>query len=353
MRLRRLTRIDPDRWDRLLERSPGGGHFLQSAAWGTLKRRYGWRPFHFVLQDEMDAIRGTALALAYRTPIGRDLLYMPKGPWIDWRDPAAVTALVVGIGAWGRRHSAFAVRMEPAIAEGDDEAWRFLQRSGVERARWEMQYKTGWVVDLRGGEEGLLAAMKPKTRYNIRLAERRGVRIVHDSRAAALRAFHAMYRETGERDRFSTRPERYITDSCEAMLRAGRATVIWAEHEGQRLAGIVVYRFGAKAWYWYGASASEGRQLMPTYLVQWEGMRWARAHGCTSYDMTGVPSPEHLDEDDPFWGLYRFKSGFGGAAQDLVGTCELPLAPLDRAIWTRSEPIYYRLYQRLHGDVYY
>jgi lipid II:glycine glycyltransferase (peptidoglycan interpeptide bridge formation enzyme) len=260
---------------------------------------------------------------------------------------------VDGLRKWGRRHHAFVLRIEPAIAEGDVTAWRLLQAHGVERARWEMQYKTGWVVDLPGGEADLLAAMKPKTRYNIRLAVRKGVTIVHDDSAASLRRFHELYLATGARDGFATRPARYVIASCRAMLDAGRATVIWAEHDGSRLAAIVAYRFGEKAWYWLGASSSEGRQLMPTYLVQWEGMRWARAHGCTRYDMTSVPSPDHLGEDDPFWGLYRFKSGFGGAAEDLVGTCEMAIAPAARHAWTRIEPIYYRVYQRLHGDVYY
>lgn len=352
MRLRWLRRVDGATWDDLVARSPGGGHFLQSRAWGALKRRFGWRPFHFALQDDRGDLRGTALVLAHRTPLGRDLLYCPKGPWIDWHDPDAVATLLEGLRAWGRRHGAFALRLEPAIAEGDEAAWRLLRGSGVERARWEMQYKTGWVVDLRGEAE-LLASMKPKTRYNIRLAERKGVTIAHDSSPMALRRFHDLYQLTGERDGFATRPAEYMIASCRAMLDTGRATVIWAEHGGERLAAIAAYRFGEKAWYWYGASATEGRQLMPAYLVQWEGMRWARAHGCTRYDMTGVPSPEHLHERDPFWGLYRFKSGFGGAAEDLVGTCELTINSVLQRAWTRIEPIYYRVYERLRGDVYY
>jgi lipid II:glycine glycyltransferase (peptidoglycan interpeptide bridge formation enzyme) len=353
MKLRWLHRVDAATWDDLVVRSPGGGHFLQSHAWGALKRRFGWRPSHFALHDERGGLLGTALMLAYRTPLGRELLYCPKGPWIDWHDPEAATALLDGLRAWGRRHGAFALRLDPAIAEGDQAAWRLLRAHGVERARWEMQYKTGWVVDLRGTEADLLAAMKPKTRYNIRLAERKGVTVVHDNGPASLREFHKLYLLTGKRDGFATRPERYVIASCQTMIDAGRATVIWAEYEGRRLAAIVAYRFGEKSWYWYGASASEGRHLMPSYLVQWEGMRWARAHGCTRYDMTGVPSPDQLSEDDPFWGLYRFKSGFGGGAEDLVGTCELAIEPLPRRAWTRIESIYYRVYQKARGDVYY
>jgi lipid II:glycine glycyltransferase (peptidoglycan interpeptide bridge formation enzyme) len=353
MKLRWLRRVDAATWDDLLARSPGGGHFLQSYAWGTLKRRFGWRPFHFVLTDDGSVPRGVALALAYRTPLGRDLLYCPKGPWVDWHDPRAVAALLDGLRAWGWRHGAFALRLEPPVAEGDDAARHLLRARGVERARWEMQYRTGWVVDLRGSEADLLAAMKPKTRYNIRLAERKGVAIVHDTSDESLRQFHELYLLTGRRDGFATRSAGYIIASCRAMVDAGRATVIWAEHDGRRLAAIVAYRFGEKAWYWLGASASEGRQLMPTYLAQWAGMRWARAHGCVRYDMTSVPASEHLREDDPFWGLYRFKSGFGGAAEELIGTCELPIDPLPRRAWTRIEPIYYRVYQKLRGDVYY
>jgi peptidoglycan pentaglycine glycine transferase (the first glycine) len=353
MRLCTIRGATAGAWDRVVQASPGGGHFLQSHAWGVMKRRFGWRPFRFVLRDGAGSVCGAIQVLAYRTPLGKDLLYCPKGPWIDWRNAEAVTTLLHGLRRWGRRHGAFALRLEPHIQEADGESWRLLANHGVERAPWEMQYKTGWVVDLQGDAAALLAAMKPKTRYNTRLAERKGVRIVHDGSPAALNDFYTLYRHTAARDGFIPRSRTYLLDSCAAMLNAGHATVIWAEYGGRRNAAIVTYAFGRKAWYWLGASFSEDRQLMAPYLLQWEGMRWARGRGCTRYDMTGVPAPATLKEDDPLWGLYRFKSGFGGAFEDLVGTCELPIDPLTCRIWRALEPAYYRSYQFLHHDVYY
>lgn len=353
MRLVRVRGIHAGAWDALVMSSPGGGHFLQSFAWGTVKRRFHWRPYSFVLRDDGGGALGTALVLAYHTPLGRGLLYCPKGPWIDWGNRQSVDATLTGLRDWGRRRGAFALRFDPPVPREDAAARALLRMAGAQVARWEMQYRTGWVVDLKGTEAELLAAMKAKTRYNVRLAERKGVRAVYDHSAAALDAFHAMYALTAARDGFAPRPREYIKESVGAMVRSGNGALIWAEHESRRLAAIVTYAFGAKAWYWLGASSTEDRQLMPAYLAQWEGMRWARNRGCTRYDMTGVPDSDTLNEDDPFWGLYRFKSGFGGAPEDLVGTCELTIDPVVNAVWQTVEPIYYRLYQRIRGDVYY
>jgi lipid II:glycine glycyltransferase (peptidoglycan interpeptide bridge formation enzyme) len=306
-----------------------------------------------VLRDTAGRIRGVAQVLAYRTPLGKDLLYCPKGPWVDWSNAPAVTALLTGLRRWGLRHGSLALRLEPHIQEGDSTTWGLLAGLGVVRAPWEMQYKTGWVVDLRGSDAALLAAMKPKTRYNIRLAERKGVRIIQDASPGALGEFYTLYYHTAARDGFAPRSRDYLLSSCAAMLAAGHGTVLWAEYGDRRIAAIVPYSFGRNAWYWLGASAGEERQVMAPYLLQWEGMRWARGRGCTRYDMTGVPAPATLKEDDPLWGLYRFKSGFGGAFEDLVGTCELSIDPVANRIWRALEPAYYRSYQLLRHDVYY
>ncbi len=107
------------------------------------------------------------------------------------------------------------------------------------------------------------------------------------------------------------------------MFAAGKAHLFLAQLNGDDLAGVMVYTLGSKMWYQYGASRSEGRNLMAANLLQWEVMRWGKRRGFTSYDMLAVPSPPHLQEDHPWWGLYRFKNGFGGHMLDTVGTSDL------------------------------
>jgi lipid II:glycine glycyltransferase (peptidoglycan interpeptide bridge formation enzyme) len=117
---------------------------------------------------------------------------------------------------------------------------------------------------------------------------------------------------------------------------------------------MLIYTLGGKYWYAWGASSDEKRNLMPTYLLQWELMRWARERGFTHYDLGAVPSPDNLDDENhPLYGVYKFKEGFGSEMVDFVGCWDLPVGPVRAALWNRVEPVYYRLYQRLKGDIYY
>ena len=163
--------------------------------------------------------------------------------------------------------------------------------------------------------------MKPKWRYNIRLAERRGV-VVRDGAAADLPAFYAMYAETGGRDGFLVRPFDYYRAIWERFLADGLGHVLLAEVEGAPVAGLLIFRYGPTAWYFYGASTAQSRDLMPNHALQWAALRWAKAAGCTRYDWWGAP--DVLDESDPMWGVYRFKQGFGGEFTPWIGAWDFP-----------------------------
>jgi len=184
--------------------------------------------------------------------------------------------------------------------------------------------------------------MKPKWRYNIRLAERSGV-VVRDGSVSDLPAFYAMYAETGARDGFLVRPFEYYRAIWERFLADGMAHVLLAEVDGpavdrpaadqptsgkavvaRPVAGLILFRFGPTAWYFYGASTGQHRDLMPNHALQWAAMRWAKAHGCTRYDWWGAP--DVLAESDPMWGVYRFKQGFGGTVVRYTGAWDLPLS---------------------------
>jgi len=138
-----------------------------------------------------------------------------------------------------------------------------------------------------------------------------------------------------------------------AMYNAGQGRFFFATHEGEPLAAIFVFTFGAKCWYIYGASSNGKRNLMPTYLLQWQVMRWARERSIRYYDMVAVPRPENLDEEDSLWGVYRFKVGFGGEIADFLGCLDLPIKRVCAAAWYRFEPVVYRLHQKLEQNVFY
>ena len=340
-------------WDRLVVASPGGGHVLQSHAWGEFKRAQGWQPLRLVLEEDGQP-RGTAQLLRYRTPLaGRSLLFAPKGPWLPWDDAWALAHFFAKIEELAGRYGAFLLRMEPEVLEEDLTGRAHLRDFGVRRAPWELQYKTSWVIDLEPDEEHLLAAMKPTHRRNITKGRRNGVEAIEDNSPAARSRFYDLLKETALRDGFPIRTRDYLFAAWEAMVTAGHAHLFMGRREGEDLAGIMVYILGHKMWYQYGASRTEGRNLMAAPLLQWEVMRWARARGVRSYDMLAVPSPPHLNEDHPWWGLYRFKNGFGGHMLDTVGTSDVALAPRTAALWRRMEPAYRRWHLWARDNDYY
>ena len=346
--------VSRSQWDAWLESSPGGGHILQSYEWGEFKRRLNWRPVRLALEQD-GQVAGLGQFLVYDTPlVPGTLMYCAKGPWLPWEDEEAVRAFFGGVLAAAERQGAHTVKIEPEVREQQTWVRDLLLEMGFQRFRWDLNFKTTMIVDLSPSEEDLLANMKGKTRYNIRLATKRGVRVVEDNSLEARERFWGMFEQTADRNGFVIRrPRDYNFAAWGTMYDAGRAHLFFAEHEGDRLAAMLIYAFGHKYWYMLGASTNEKRNLMSSHLLQWEVMRWAKRHGITRYDMVAVPSPDELDESNSLYGVYRFKVGFGGEVEDFLGCLDLPVRHVRAELWNRVEPLYYRLYQKLKGDIYY
>jgi lipid II:glycine glycyltransferase (peptidoglycan interpeptide bridge formation enzyme) len=188
------------------------------------------------------------------------------------------------------------------------------------------------VVDLQGTEDQILARMKQKTRYNIRLARRKGVVI---RQTGDVETFYQLMEITAERDAFGVHNRTYYQQAFDLFEPRGQCALLIAEFEEQPLAGLMVFTRGKRAWYFYGASSNEQRQLMPTYLLQWIAMQWAKAQGCLEYDLWGVPDAEleeletgFMERDDGLWGVYRFKRGFGGDLRRSAPTWDRVYNPL-------------------------
>jgi lipid II:glycine glycyltransferase (peptidoglycan interpeptide bridge formation enzyme) len=191
------------------------------------------------------------------------------------------------------------------------------------------------LIDLRLDEEQLLANMKQKTRYNIRLAQRKGV-AVRAASLAELPLLYRLYAQTAARDNFVIRDEQYYLRLWSTMMQAGMAEPLIAEVQGEPVAGVVIFRFGRKAWYMHGMSSLAHREKMPNYLLQWEAMRRARAAGCEVYDLWGAP--DEFVESDPLWRVYRFKEGLGGKVVRHLGAWDLPIRGSAYWVYTRFLP---------------
>ncbi|GAC1444417.1 MAG: hypothetical protein NVSMB52_03800 [Chloroflexota bacterium] len=151
-----------------------------------------------------------------------------------------------------------------------------------------------------------------------------------------------MYTVTAKRDGFSTHSLEYYRQVMSVLQPPGMANLLLAHHEGDLLAGIVVFLFGHLGQYMYGASSNQKRNLMAPYLLQWEGMRWAKNLGATTYDLWGIP--DRLEESDDLWGVYRHKRGYGGDIKRYIGAFDLVQAPVQHfALEQIARPIMKRI----------
>ncbi|WP_420000184.1 lipid II:glycine glycyltransferase FemX [Streptomyces boninensis] len=332
--------------------------FLQTPAWGRVKTEWrseslGW----------FDGGRLVGAGLVLHRPVPRmeryTLAYLPEGPVIDWA--GELDAWLDPLAAYLKAHGAFAIRLGPPVRtdtwsagqvkEGiADPAIRVLTEvgrqwadpvgarvtGGLKDAGWlpqspvegfgagHPQFK--YELTLTGKtEDDLLRGMNQQWRRNIKKAERAGVEV---TTGGDLKAFHDLYVHTAERDRFTPRPLRYF-ETMFAELGAedpDRIKLYFARHQGDLVAATVLVRVGAHAWYSYGASSTEKREVRGSNACQWAMIRDSLAAGCDVYDLRGITPT--LDADDPHVGLIRFKTGTGGQAVRYAGEWDLPLRPL-------------------------
>lgn len=337
MKLRTTQHASRAEWNAALAELPKA-HVLQTWEWSEFKSRYGWQPTRYLWLGD-DRPRAAASVLTRRP--GRRLpavMYVPKGPALDYGDTGLLEHVLSHLEGVARQERALFVKIDPDVradtAEGKAVV-ETLRRRGWRASREQIQFRNTILLDLTRGPDELLAAMKSKWRYNVRLAARRGVS-VRRGVLADLPLLYQMYAETAARDGFVIRPEVYYRDAWGTFIEAGLAQPLIAEVEGEPVAMVIVFHLAERAWYMYGASRAVHREKMPNHLLQWEAMRWAQEQGCTIYDMWGAP--DVLDESDPLWGVYRFKQGFGGEFVRHIGAWDFPVSRFGYWLYTMVMP---------------
>lgn len=317
-----------EQWDTFVA---AHGHFLQSWGWGELKALAGWHPLRVALWDgeimvaTAQVLRKTVSSLPLA--LGH-LAYIPKGPVLDWQQPALYETFFALLDTYLRRQGAIALRWEPDVADDSSEGQalqQYLSSRGVHAAPPVQPLRT-IVLDLEPPEECLLAQMKEKWRYNIRLGIRKGVSVRVAQSSEDVRSWYQLLQITGERDQFGVHNEAYYLRAWETFAPRDELRLLLAEHDGSLLAGIFVSVLGSQAIYLYGASSNEQRQLMPNYVLQWEALRWAKQRGVRLYDFWGIPATD--SEDEAMSGVYRFKRGWGGRTVSYLGGYEHVYRPM-------------------------
>jgi peptidoglycan pentaglycine glycine transferase (the first glycine) len=308
-----MSLISSFEWDQFLAGYPEA-HILQTSAWGDLKSTFGWRV------ERVQAGRSGAQILFRMLPLGFTIAYIAKGPLgQDW------SGLWPEIDRLCAARRAIVLKVEPDGWKEDEAAFKDQLR-GFRPGGAPVQPPRTIVAGLDGLETSWLERMKQKTRYNIRLAERKEICV---KPSTDVDTFHRILQVTGQRDGFGVHSLEYYRRAYELFRPAGQVELFLADFQGKPLAGLMVFARGRRAWYFYGASTDEERSRMPAYLVQWEAMRWAARQGCSSYDFWGVPDEEETVLEDAFeqrhdglWGVYRFKRGFGGQLKRAAQTWE-------------------------------
>lgn len=305
-----MTLVDIKRWSTFLESSPKA-HILQTPEWGSFKRNHGWYPKYLLVDNT------GAQILFRKLPFGLTLGYIPKGPvGNSWEKiiPEAISLC--------RKEKAFIIYIEPDKWENENDYISILEKD-FKKSPVSIQPRRTIILSLAGQEKEWLDRMKQKTRYNIRLANKKEIVIEQSN---DINSFNDLIKVTGSREKFGVHAEKYYEDVYELFSNSQNCLLLIAKYKKTPLAGIMVFSRGERAWYFYGASNNLERNRMPTYLLQWEAIRWAASRGCTEYDLWGIPDEEEnllerdfMSRNDGLWGVYRFKRGFGGEIKRTAG----------------------------------
>jgi len=336
-----VTKATLQEYEAFVSKHPKG-HFMQSVLWSRVKDNWKWEG---ILSRGPDGqVRGALGLLIRRVPaLPFTLMYGGRGPVCDPHDRETLTDLVVGARAAAKKHRSFSLKLDPDILSADTEFADILRSLGFTLSGGKnfegIQPRYVFRLGVLGKTpDEAMALFQPKTRYNIRLAERKGV-TVKLCGSEMLPDFSRIMLETGVRDGFVTRPQSYFEKMLASL--GEHARLYMAFHESKPIAGTLAIWYGDKVWYLYGASSNEYRNLMPNYLLQWNMIQWALEKGCRIYDFRGVSGD--LSEDNPLYGLYRFKKGFNGDFCEFIGELDLILnKPLFLAV-KNAERVYRNL----------
>lgn len=313
-------------------------NFQQSLEWGRVK--IAWIKEVVLAEDENGKIIGSICVWIRKMPMFGNMMYASRGPVCDIHNKAVLEQLTEGVKEIAKKYKAFVFRMEPDIKKDDEEFRKIVEEIGykikddAKDFKDEIQPRFVFRLDLKGKtEDEILAACHQKTRYNIRLATKKGV-VVKEASKEELKDFHKIMIETGSRDGFIIRSLDYFEKMYDELA-PKHMKLLMAYYEDKPISGIIPIMYGNKTWYLYGASSNQHRNLMPNYLLQWEMIKWAIQNGCDMYDFRGVSGV--VDESHPQYGLYRFKKGFGAEFTEFIGEVYLPFKPFKYKLYKFAE----------------
>lgn len=328
---------DKQVWDRFIQ-ADAWNAFPQAWSWGEFQTSQGKSVVRLALVDERGHWLVAGQGIWYPKRYGTGYWLFPRGPVFAAHilEPREVfCTFLEELAKEKLPHKGLFMRVEPPLTldEGRGMMPLRMQRTHA------LEPASTIVVDLAKTEEALLANLHPKTRYNIRVAERHGVTVRAGSSEKDIKLFLDLTAETAERDKFVSHDDHYLRATCEALMESGFVRLRFAEWQGKCLGANLEIAFGDTVTYLHGSSSSQDRQVMAPYILHWEAMRTAKREGAAFYDLYGAnPRLQSSVYYKPSWeGITRFKRGWGGADVDLMGTWDLPL----------NKALYYLVFPKL------
>ncbi len=310
--------LDPEsdrarEWDQFVQASPASG-FMQGVQWARFKQQQGLNCVHIMVREGTTLIGGGAFFIPIAKK-GSAILVAPEGPVLPLHDESlaeqTLDLILQECERLSEKLGAMAVRVEPRLTVPGPSLLSQFARAPSDLIPKETLY-----LNITGDEAGILRQMKPKGRYNIALAHRRGVVVTEASDVNSVRKFYRIMVQASKRDRFSLEPLPYFESLIETLA-PHTAKLLFAEHEGEVLGTLLLITYGVRGTYLYGGITNEKRNLMGGYALQWHAIQLARQSGCSVYDFFGYDqfrSPGH-----PYALFSQFKSKFGGHPVRFVG----------------------------------
>lgn len=276
---------------------------LQTAEWEEFRKTQGWQSFRV---DEI-------LILKRRLPLGKNFLYSPE---IELEKIENFDEFLQKISKNCKDNKTIFLRLD-FLTEFNENFVEKLKNSEMVKSFEEVQPEWRQIIDISGSEEDILTQMKPKGRYNIKVAQRHGAAAEKADSSANIDDFYEIFRQTAKRDGFQIRPKQYFAKMLEILKPAGLAELFIIRYNNKPVAAAIVSFYADTASYLYGASANEARQVMAPYWLHWQIIREAKKRGCRYYDLLAI-APEGF-ENHKYSGITRFKEQFGGRKIHLLG----------------------------------
>ncbi|NUM79248.1 peptidoglycan bridge formation glycyltransferase FemA/FemB family protein [bacterium] len=330
MTFQMITEAQRDDWNAFVCKAPHAS-ILQSFEWGEVKSGT-WQPVYASVIDDNGQWLAAALILKRVLPMGLSIFYIPRGPVFKNNNPKLTQFFFEAIKKSAKQEKVIVIKCDPEIPETSAEWIGAFKNSGFTYNPENVQPRGTIILDIQPTSEELLKSFHHKTRYNIKLAEKKGVIIKEENSIQGIDLFYDLFKVTSERDHFMILHRSYFHHLWKTLAQKNMATVLVAYFNGQPLAAIFQTLFGSRMTYLYGASSNEHRNLMPNHLIHWQAILWAKNRGATTYDFWGIPS--NPAEGHPLWGVYRFKKGFCETETKWMGTYECILNPVKYKLFT-------------------